>query len=159
MPEELVTLRAMAGQDEVNHGTKRYWVDRDTGLVRVPRSVSEHLLKRGGFALAKQEVALPHGFVKVRHYKDPTARCSGTPMEDGAFMIPGGDVVQFASHGFYPTDENGNLIGAPQDVATEDGKTVQAPPADPALIQQLQDLKAQNAELTALLKAAGQKAR
>jgi hypothetical protein len=159
MTDDFVVLRAMAGQDEVNHGTKRYWVDRDTGLVRVPRSVSEHLLKRGGFALAKQEVALPHGFVKVRHHRDPTARCSGTPMEDGTFMVPVGDVVQFAAHGFYPMDENGNLIGAPAEVATEDGKTVQAPPADPALVQENQDLRAQIAELRALLKATGQKAR
>lgn len=45
----MIALRAMFGQDEVNHGTTRYCVGADR-LVIVPWDAAEPLLKRGGFA-------------------------------------------------------------------------------------------------------------
>jgi hypothetical protein len=47
---EFITLRAVFGQDEANHGTQRYRVDND-GLLRVPREVAEHLLHNGGYVV------------------------------------------------------------------------------------------------------------
>jgi len=49
MPE-LIALRAMFGQDEVNHGTARYRVAVVGRLVYVPREVASCLIKNGGFA-------------------------------------------------------------------------------------------------------------
>lgn len=53
-----IALRAVFGQDEANHGTRRYRVGPD-GVVRVPPEVAVHLLKNGGFATAGDPPA-PH---------------------------------------------------------------------------------------------------
>jgi hypothetical protein len=50
MPE-LIALRAMFGQNEVNHGTARYRVAVVDRLVHVPREVASCLIKNGGFAV------------------------------------------------------------------------------------------------------------
>jgi len=47
---DLVLLRAMFGQDEVNHGTNRYLVD-DGHLVWVPLEAVGPLVAIGGFAV------------------------------------------------------------------------------------------------------------
>lgn len=52
MPD-LVALRAMFGQDEVNHGTARYRVVAG-GLIHVPREVAWYLVKNGGFAVERR---------------------------------------------------------------------------------------------------------
>lgn len=51
-----IALRAVFGQDEANHGTRRYRVGPD-GVVRVPPEVAIHLLKNGGFAVAGEPAA------------------------------------------------------------------------------------------------------
>jgi hypothetical protein len=52
---DLIALRAVFGQDEANHGTRRYRVDRD-GLVHVPVEAAFFLVARGGFAMVKTGV-------------------------------------------------------------------------------------------------------
>ncbi len=79
MPE-LIALRAVFGQDEANHGIRRYRVGGD-GLVYVPAAVAFFLVSKGGFAAAKTTVAhvpgsspralLPDG---TRSALDPTSR-------------------------------------------------------------------------------------
>ena len=48
-----IALRAVFGQDEANHGTRRYRVGAD-GIVRVPPEVAVHLLKNAGFVVASE---------------------------------------------------------------------------------------------------------
>lgn len=55
MPE-LIALRAAFGQDEANHGIRRYRVGGD-GLVHVPAEAAFFLVSKGGFAVAKTTVA------------------------------------------------------------------------------------------------------
>jgi hypothetical protein len=154
MPEELITLISTAGGDEVTHGTRRFRVDND-GTVRVPREAVDQLLKNGGFALPKQEVAIPHGHVRVRHISDENAQCSsGTPLSDGSCMVPHQDVAQLTAHGFYPVGPDGALIGAPVDDRAADAKADKRPSPSAELIQENADMKTQLAELQTLLKAA-----
>jgi hypothetical protein len=49
LPEILIALRAVFGQDEVGHGTTRYRVGSDGGL-RVPPEVARYLVRNGGLA-------------------------------------------------------------------------------------------------------------
>jgi hypothetical protein len=157
MPEDLVALIAPPGTDEANHGTRRWRVDNN-GRVKVPREAAAHLLNTGGFSLPKQDAVLPHGFVRVRHHADPAASCGGTPLDDGAFMVPLADVAQYTAHGFFPLDDAGKMIGAPQAAAAGE-KAAPAPAVDAALIQRNRDLEAELADLRAQVKAAGQKPR
>jgi hypothetical protein len=53
-----IALRAVFGQDEANHGMRRYRVGPD-GIVWVPPEVAVHLLKNGGFVAASEPTA-PH---------------------------------------------------------------------------------------------------
>jgi hypothetical protein len=53
---ELIALRAAFGQDEANHGIRRYRVGGD-GLVHVPAEAAFFLVDKGGFAVAKTTVA------------------------------------------------------------------------------------------------------
>ena len=55
MPD-LIALRAVFGQDEANHGTRRYRVDGD-GLVHVPAEAAFFLVDKGGFAVVTTTVA------------------------------------------------------------------------------------------------------
>jgi hypothetical protein len=52
---KLVALRAVFGQDEANHGTRRYRVDSN-GVVHVPAPVAPFLVGKGGFAMVKNTV-------------------------------------------------------------------------------------------------------
>jgi hypothetical protein len=79
MPE-LIALRAAFGQDEANHGIRRYRVGGD-GLVRVPAEAAFFLVNKGGFAVAKTTVAqIPEGLLcaplpnGIRSGADPTSR-------------------------------------------------------------------------------------
>src|SRR5271169_5089438 len=91
MPE-LIALRAAFGQDEANHGIRRYRVGED-GLVHVPAEAAFFLVDKGGFAVAETTVAqvpgaslhapLPCGTrsaadpsSRVRLYHDSTGGCS-----------------------------------------------------------------------------------
>jgi hypothetical protein len=49
---DLIPLRAVFGQDEVNYGTARYPVDNN-GLIQVPSEAVEPLIAIGGFVLVK----------------------------------------------------------------------------------------------------------
>lgn len=51
-----IALRAVFGQDEANHGTRRYRVGAD-GILWVPREVAVHLLKNGGFVVTSEAAA------------------------------------------------------------------------------------------------------
>jgi len=63
MPE-LIALRAAFGQDEANHGIRRYRVGGD-GLVHVPAEAAFFLVSKGGFAVAKTTVAqVPGGSLR-----------------------------------------------------------------------------------------------
>jgi hypothetical protein len=79
MPE-LIALRAAFGQDEANHGIRRYRVGGD-GLVHVPAEAAFFLVNKGGFAVAKTTVAqIPEGLLcaplpnGIRSGADPTSR-------------------------------------------------------------------------------------
>jgi hypothetical protein len=64
MPE-LIALRAAFGQDEANHGIRRYRVGGD-GLVHVPVEAAFFLVSKGGFAVAKTTVAqVPGGSLRA----------------------------------------------------------------------------------------------
>jgi hypothetical protein len=51
----LIALRAVFGQDEANHGIRRYRVGGD-GLVHVPAEAAFFLVSKGGFVVAKTTV-------------------------------------------------------------------------------------------------------
>ena len=79
MPE-LIALRAAFGQDEANHGIRRYRVGGD-GLVHVPAEAAFFLVNKGGFAVAKTTVAqVPGGSLRAplpdgtRSAADPSSR-------------------------------------------------------------------------------------
>ncbi len=79
MPE-LIALRAAFGQDEANHGIRRYRVGGD-GLVHVPAEAAFFLVNKGGFAVAETTVAqVPGGLLRAplprgtRSAADPSSR-------------------------------------------------------------------------------------
>ena len=79
MPE-LIALRAAFGQDEANHGIRRYRVGGD-GLVHVPAEAAFFLVNKGGFAVAETTVAqVPGGSLRTplpcgtRSAADPSSR-------------------------------------------------------------------------------------
>src|SRR5487761_1794369 len=117
---ELIALRAVFGQDEVNHGTMRYRVDGD-GLVRVPREAVSFLISNGGFALANTTDAAivevqptnadPTPLVRLHH--DDAGRCSYAGSEyssddRGDVLVPPEAAAELAVHGFVPVPEDGS---------------------------------------------------
>lgn len=78
MPE-LIALRAAFGQDEANHGIRRYRVGGD-GLVHVPAAAALFLVSKGGFVVAKTTVdqvlgsSLPALPPDGRSAADPSSR-------------------------------------------------------------------------------------
>ena len=123
MPE-LIALRAVFGQDEVNHGTVRYHVDGD-GLVRVPREAVSYLISNGGFALAKTTVAAiaeaqstdadPTPLVRLHH--DDAGGCSYAGSEypsdeNGDVLVPPEAAAELAAHGFVPAPEDRRWCGS-----------------------------------------------
>jgi hypothetical protein len=78
MPE-LIALRAAFGQDEANHGIRRYRVGGD-GLVHVPVEAALFLVSKGGFVVANTAVdqvpgsSLPALPPDGRSAADPSSR-------------------------------------------------------------------------------------
>jgi hypothetical protein len=102
---DLIPLRAMYGQDEVNHGTNRYLVDGH--LVWVPREAVGPLIAVGGFAeLEVSDSRVSAGTVTVRHAA--TVACSYGGRQyvgdaSGDFVVPAEAVRDLRGHGFVPT--------------------------------------------------------
>src|SRR5487761_1002471 len=121
---ELIALRAVFGQDEVNHGTMRYRVDGD-GLVRVPREAVSFLISNGGFALVNTiAVAIvevqptnadPTPLVRLHH--DDAGGCSYAGSEypsdeRGDVLVPPEAAADLAAHGFAPVLKDGGGCGS-----------------------------------------------
>lgn len=104
----LILLRAVFGQDEANHGTERYLVDKD-GLVRVPSEALGPLITVGGFVLANSGAdPISAGSLKLHH--DDAARCSHAGREylsdpDGNVLVPAEATCELLAHGFVPVEE------------------------------------------------------
>ncbi len=113
MPD-LIALRAVFGQEEVNHGTARYRVGID-GLVIVPPEVAVCLINNGGFAVAKRTAAshsMPQPSdaqprARVRLHHATASACSyggGEYLADrnGDVLVPAEGVADLMAHGFVP---------------------------------------------------------
>lgn len=107
MPE-MIALRAMFGQDEANHGTARYCVDRD-GLVRVPPEAAPYLTRNGGFARAIDVASGPRAIGSVYVHHDDATACSYrgrryTSEANGDLLVPAEAAAELAAHGFVPVE-------------------------------------------------------
>jgi hypothetical protein len=106
----LILLRAAFGQDEANHGTERYPVDKD-GLVRVPLEAVGPLIRIGGFVLAKSGGdSISPGSLKLHH--DDAAGCSYAGRqyigdENGDVLVPAEATPKLSAHGFIPVVDEG----------------------------------------------------
>lgn len=120
----LVALTAGFGQDEANHGVKRYRVGSD-GILRVPPEVASHLLDRGGFALVSPPTAIaergnPDGASAgslVRLHHDAASGCSYRGREywgdeNGDIIVPAVAVAELAGHGFGPAADRNSPLDA-----------------------------------------------
>jgi hypothetical protein len=115
MPE-LVALRAAFGQDEANHGTERYCVERD-GLVRVPPEAVPYLTRVGGFALAavgprQRPNAEAVGTIRLHH--DGVAACSYGGRRyvsdaNGDVEVPAEAAAELFAHGYVPAASAGSV--------------------------------------------------
>ena len=125
MPE-LIALRAAFGQDEANHGIRRYRVGGD-GLVHVPVEAAFFLVSKGGFAVEKTNVGqvpggsprapLPDG---IRSAADPSSRarphgstvgCSYCGWkhqgdQNGDELVPAKAAGDILAHGFLPATQD-----------------------------------------------------
>ena len=103
--EGLITLRAVFGQDEANHGTVRFLVD-DKGLIEVPVEAVFPLTTTGGFAFAPTDGgAISVGVIKLHH--DDAAGCSYAGCRylvdvNGDVLVPVEAVSELLAHGFVP---------------------------------------------------------
>ncbi len=126
MPE-LIALRAAFGQDEANHGIRRYRVGGD-GLVHVPAEAAFFLVSRGGFAVAKTTVAqVPEGSLRaalpdgVRTAADPSSRvrlhddstggcshygCKHRDDQNSDVLVPAEAAGNLLVHGFLPATQD-----------------------------------------------------
>lgn len=100
-----IRLKASAGTDEANQGTRRFRVDPNTQEVEVDADAAPALIERGGFEpVEKLALPTPRGFVRVRH-SDPDAQLSwgGETYDqdpDGSFLVPGAAAKYLSAHGF-----------------------------------------------------------
>jgi hypothetical protein len=142
MPE-LIALRAAFGQDEANHGIRRYRVGGD-GLVHVPAEAALFLVDKGGFAVAKMTVVPvpgsslsgplsegarsgtdPSSVVRLHH--DEAGGCSDSGCEhqsddNGDVLVPAEAVVDMMAHGFVLVAQNplpGELGLGPKPIGPE----------------------------------------
>lgn len=126
----LIALRAVFGQHEANHGTRRYHVDGD-GLLHVPAEAALFLVSKGGFAVAKTNVAQvpgdshplplpedarsatdPNSLVRLHH--DEAAGCSHGGYkyrsdENGDVFVPAEAAADLMAHGFAPATQDRRL--------------------------------------------------
>ena len=109
MPE-LIALRAAFGQDEANHGIRRYRVGGD-GLVHVPAEAAFFLVNKGGFAVAKTTVAQVPGGSLPAPLPDGTPRlqtrlrgcaCITTALAVAAIVDPNIKAIRTATCSFPP---------------------------------------------------------
>ncbi|MFZ3235960.1 MAG: hypothetical protein WA417_22525 [Stellaceae bacterium] len=118
----LVALRAVFGQDEANHGTRRYRVGID-GIVRVPPEAAFHLIGRGGFAVVRPPAAAaemsspgeaaPGALVRLHHDAAAGCSCGGREYhgnENGDVIVPAAAVAELTAHGFVPPAPNVNSL-------------------------------------------------
>ena len=102
---DLIPLRAAFGQDEANHGTARYSVDKD-GLIHVPLEAVGPLTTMGGFVLAKDGGNAISAGVLTLHHEDATG-CSYAGRQyigdsSGNVLMPAEAVSELSAHGFVP---------------------------------------------------------
>jgi hypothetical protein len=143
MPE-LIALRAVFGQDEANHGTRRYRVDGD-GLVHVPPEAVAFLISKGGFVVAKATTAAaaeagstaadPDCLVRLHH--DAAGGCSYAGCEypsdeNGDVLVPPQAVADLIAHGFVPVPEEGLRNGS-ESAQKPAGSQKSAPAAKPRM--------------------------
>jgi hypothetical protein len=120
---ELIALRAVFGQDEANHGTRRYRVGGD-GLVHVSPEAVAFLVSKGGFALPKTVTAVPKetrpaaaapiGLVRLHH--DDARGCSYAGCEyhsdaNSYVSVPAEAAANLVPHGFIAVSENDSQCG------------------------------------------------
>lgn len=104
----LMTLRAVFGQDEANHGTARFLVDGE-GLIEVPVEAVFPLTATGGFVITRSDdAAMPVGILKLHH--DDAGGCSYAgcryrPDSNGDVRVPAEAVSELSAHGFVPVFE------------------------------------------------------
>ena len=102
---DLIPLRAAFGQDEANHGTARYSVDKD-GLIQVPPEAVGPLTTMGGFVLAKEGGnAISAGALTLHH--DDATGCSYAGRQylgdsNGNVLMPAEAASELSAHGFVP---------------------------------------------------------
>ena len=145
---ELIALRAVFGQDEANHGTRRYRVDAE-GLVHVPPEAVGFLISKGGFALPKTSGAATgrpgassaeaDGLVRLHHGDAAGCSYAGCQYQsdaNGNVLVPAQAAADLMAHGFAPAPEAGSphrREPAPEPVAP--GKPAPRPMPKPALRQ------------------------
>ena len=113
--EGLITLRAVFGQDEANHGTARFLVD-DKGLIHVPVEAVFPLTTTGGFLLAPTGgAAISVGVIKL-HNDDARgcsyAGCRYLADPNGDVLVPAEAVSELLAHGFVPVFEQVMVMAA-----------------------------------------------
>ena len=125
--QELMPLRAMFGQDEVNYGTARYAVGGD-GLVWVPPEAIGALIAVGGFARAYSGHAVnTAGTVRLRR-DDAIGCCYGgrqyTADANGDVLVPAEAAAELLAHGFVPVtaEASSDLRGAKPSSSTRGRK-------------------------------------
>lgn len=121
---DLIALRAVFGQDEANHGTRRYRVGGD-GLVHVSPEAVAFLVSKGGFLLTKTITAVPKetrpaaagpiGLVRLHH--DDAGGCSYAGCEyhsdaNGYVSVPAEAAANLMPHGFIAVSEDDTQHGA-----------------------------------------------
>jgi hypothetical protein len=97
----LIELRALFGQDEVNHGTERYRVGAD-GLVRVPPQVAFHLIGRGGFALAIPPIAVAENSGPALRRRPRLSGCITMPPRGAVMAAANITATRTATSSFRP---------------------------------------------------------
>jgi hypothetical protein len=111
----LITLRAVFGQDEANHGTVRFLVD-DKGLIEVPVEAVLPLTTIGGFALAPSGGdAISVGVIKPHHGDAggcSYAGCRYLADVNGDVLVPAEAVCELIAHGFVPVLEQVMVVAA-----------------------------------------------
>lgn len=112
-PEKPATrkIQMQKGTDEVNEGETSYRVAlgpaEAEGVVIVPASAAEHLIRQGGAIDLDAITDPPKGSTHVRHASDPTRGFShgGTsykPDKDGKIHAPVAILAEIEPHGFVP---------------------------------------------------------
>lgn len=104
-------IQMQKGTDEVNEGETSYRVSlgaaEPEGVVIVPASAAEHLIRQGGAVDLDAQPDPPKGFVHVRHKVDSKASfgwngATYEPDENGKIHAPIASLAEIEPHGFIP---------------------------------------------------------